>query len=340
MDIMSHILPRPEAVKRILIWHRGALGDLLLAGPALVAVSRHYQKARLVGVGKMERWGLLAGALPLEAVWSGDEGAWVWLFQEDAPLPQALRERLASFDLALVFTPRPPEVLLARLGQAGIPGVHWIPSFPLKGADGVAACQARHLAGLGLSFTPRPLRLKIKGNPGEDAGPEWPGAGPWVAVAPGSGHPLKNWPLPHYYAFTRALAWQEGLGIVWLAGPAEAAILPYLKGLAGAQDQVVRADLPLARVAAVLSRACLYVGGDSGLTHLAVAAGTPALALFGPTDPRVWAPPGEGVRVLTGPCQKAPCAEGREIPCPAPQCLADLDSATVVQAAVQIISRS
>jgi heptosyltransferase-2 len=335
----SASLPPPGAVKRILVWHRGALGDLLLAGPALMALSRHYWRARLVGVGDAGRWGLLSGTLPLEAVWSGDEGAWAWLFQEDAPLPRALKERLAPFDLALVFSPGPPAVLLARLGQAGIPAVHWIPSFPRGGGEAVGACQARHLAGLGLSLASLPLRLVGKGNSGRDDAPELPGPGPWVAVAPGSGALAKNWPLAHYYAFTRALAWQERLKIVWLAGPAEAAMLPFLSGLAGAQDQVLLSGLPLVRVAAVLSRGRLFVGGDSGLTHLAAAVGTPVLALFGPTDPRIWAPPGEAVRVLAGPCPQAPCARGREIPCPTPRCLADLSPETVLRAAAHLISR-
>ena len=46
-----------------------------------------------------------------------------------------------------------------------------------------------------------------------------------------------------------------------------------------------------------LARASLYIGNDSGITHLAAAVGTPTLALFGPTDPAVWAPRGPNVRV-------------------------------------------
>ena len=50
----------PAAVQRILIWHQGALGDLLVAGPALAALSRHYAGARITALGHPERWGLLA----------------------------------------------------------------------------------------------------------------------------------------------------------------------------------------------------------------------------------------------------------------------------------------
>jgi heptosyltransferase III len=57
-------------------------------------------------------------------------------------------------------------------------------------------------------------------------------------------------------------------------------------------------SLPLRTLAATLARASVYVGNDSGVTHLAAAAGTPAVAIFGPTDPAQWSPLGRAVRVL------------------------------------------
>jgi heptosyltransferase-3 len=328
-------LPPPEAVRQILIWHQGGLGDLLLAGPALAAVRRRYPGARLTGLGHPERWGLLSRTLSMEAVWDSRAADWAPLFS-DSPLPGRVRQRLAPFDLALVFSPRPQGGLLHKLGETGVPGVFWVPSFPESGREAVAALQARHLAALGLGYSPRPLQLA-----GVNAGemPDLPGPGPWLAMAPGSGQPLKNWPLTHYYEVSRALAWDHQLRVVWLTGPAEAAILPYIEGLAAAQGQMVLAGQPLARVAAVLSGCRLYLGNDSGLTHLAAAAGARGvLGLFGPTDPQVWAPPGERVRILAGPCPLAPCAAGREIPCPASQCLQDLSPEKVRAAAAALLA--
>ena len=60
------------------------------------------------------------------------------------------------------------------------------------------------------------------------------------------------------------------------------------------------ASLAPRTLAAILAQAGVYVGNDSGVTHLAAATGAPTLALFGPTDPAVWAPIGERVRVLRG----------------------------------------
>jgi heptosyltransferase III len=324
-------------ITKILIWHQGALGDLLLAGPALVAISHHYPKARLAALGHPERWGLLAQSLPLDEIWDSGEGQWASLFSTGA-LPLRIRERLARFQLALVFSPRPQATLEDRLHQAGIAAVHWLPSFPETGPDAVAVLQARRLAALGLRYLPAPFKLVIDDNPAEEPA-ELPNPGPWLAVAPGSGQARKNWPLSHYYEVSRSLAWQFSLKVVWLAGPAEEATLPYLKALAQAQGQMLVANRSLARVARILSRCRLYLGNDSGLTHLAAAVmGPDVLALFGPTDPRVWAPPGPHVHTLVAPCPQAPCGAGRTIPCPESHCLSALAPETVLAAATLLLS--
>jgi ADP-heptose:LPS heptosyltransferase len=217
--------------------------------------------------------------------------------------------------------------------------VQELPSWPPAGQKQVGAFLAAHLERLGLTVPSEPFRL-VMGEDWQDQAPPLSGPGPFLAVAPGSGHPCKNWPLPHYYEATRALAWQHGLRVIWLAGPAEEAILPYLRGLAAAQDHLLLTGLPLTAVAAVLARCLLYLGGDSGLTHLATAVGMPGvLALFGPTDPRVWAPQGKGVRILQAPCPPAPCAGARKIDCPEPRCLQDLTPDQVLTAAAAMLPR-
>jgi ADP-heptose:LPS heptosyltransferase len=203
-------------------------------------------------------------------------------------------------ELALVFSPRPRPTFLARLVQGGVLQAVWIPSFPQSGTDHVATVQARRLGELGLKETITPFRLRLEPGIWEEEGLD-PGDH-ILAIAPGSGHPAKNWPLFRYYEVARALAWEVGLKVLWLAGPAEESVLPYLQGLAVAQEQVVWAQEPLERVARLLARTQVYLGGDSGISHLAAAAGARrVVALFGPTDPRVWAPLGEHVTVLTPP---------------------------------------
>jgi heptosyltransferase III len=329
-------LPRPEQVHTLLIWHQGALGDLLLAGPALQALCRRYSGAVIIGAGHPERWGLLQETLGVSTVWDAGAGLWAWLYTSAGSLPPTLAERLSGLSLALIFSPRRDDHLLERLKEAGVAEVAWTPSFAAHGREPVRLLQARHLAQLGVSYAPEPFHLTL------DA-PDEPPVGlpldrPLLTVAPGSGHPQKNWPLSHYFEVTRALAWEHGLHPVWLAGPAEEAWLPYVQGLAKAQGHTLLADLSLRSVARVLALSHLHIGGDSGITHLAAAAGArQVLALFGPTDPRVWAPFGDNVTVATAPEECGPCAAGREIVRPDPYCLAKLTPEKVLTMAAAML---
>lgn len=105
---------------------------------------------------------------------------------------------------------------------------------------------------------------------------------PFLAIHPFSGSAVKNWPLESF----RALARRSPLPVRFCAGPEEDL------------DEAVHFE-SLWDVACWLASATAYVGNDSGITHLAAAVGTPVLACFRSTDPRVWAPRGRAeVRVI------------------------------------------
>jgi heptosyltransferase III len=105
----------------------------------------------------------------------------------------------------------------------------------------------------------------------------------FAVIHPFSGSPRKNWPLEKFRAVARGL--ERTLAVYWCSGPEDPPL-----------ENAVRID-DLYELACWLSRAALYIGNDSGITHLAAAAGTPVLALFGPTDPEIWGPRGPNVRI-------------------------------------------
>jgi heptosyltransferase-3 len=107
--------------------------------------------------------------------------------------------------------------------------------------------------------------------------------GNYAVIHPFSGSARKNWPLEKFRALAEKL--ERVMPVKWCAGEED-------PPLAGA----VRID-NLYELACWLAKARMYIGNDSGITHLAAAVGTPVLALFGPTDPEVWAPRGPHVRV-------------------------------------------
>ncbi|HVP45292.1 MAG TPA: glycosyltransferase family 9 protein [Bryobacteraceae bacterium] len=108
----------------------------------------------------------------------------------------------------------------------------------------------------------------------------------FAVIHPFSGSAKKCWPLERYRELANRL--EAHMPIRWCVGPEEP--------LPGA----VRID-DLYELACWLASARVYVGNDSGITHLAAAVGTPVVALFGPTDPRIWGPRGPNVRVIARP---------------------------------------
>jgi len=116
--------------------------------------------------------------------------------------------------------------------------------------------------------------------------------GRWLAIGPTANWGGKQWPAERYaelaWRLTRAGAPLAGARVAVFGGPGEQAAVAPLRDAVPVVDLVGRIDLPTA--AACLARATLYVGNDSGLMHLAAAAGAPTLGLFGPSREAHYAP--------------------------------------------------
>lgn len=126
-----------------------------------------------------------------------------------------------------------------------------------------------------------------------------PAGPPIIGLGPTANWSGKLWPPDRFVALYHALAARNpGARAAVFAGPgaAERAMAaPVLAALPGAIDLVGALGVPEA--SACLARCTLFVGNDSGLMHLAAAAGTPTLGLFGPTPAREYAPAGRRTAV-------------------------------------------
>ena len=132
------------------------------------------------------------------------------------------------------------------------------------------------------------------------------GEGPILAMAPAANWVGKMWPAEHFAQVARTLLGKGGElaggRLMVLGGPGDRGIAaPLLTAVPkGCRiDMIDREPLPV--VFAALAKARLFIGGDSGLMHLAAAAGAPTVGLFGPSDERLYAPWGEHIRVVRGP---------------------------------------
>jgi heptosyltransferase III len=166
---------------------------------------------------------------------------------------------------------------------------------------------AQLAAMLGLSPPPMPVawfdaadRVRVDKLVGTDA--------PLVVLAPTANWQPKVWPAERFAETFRALASRDlpGAVPVVLGGPGKSeramamklvAVLPEARDLVGV--------LTLPEVASLLARAALFVGNDSGLMHLAAAAGAPTVGLFGPTDAATYGPSGRAALAVVGDSMEA-----------------------------------
>ena len=132
------------------------------------------------------------------------------------------------------------------------------------------------------------------------------GSGPILAIAPAANWVGKTWPAERFAVLAAELLAPTGPmangRLLLLGGPSDRFAAEAVRRViprARLVDTVGRVDLLTAY--ALLRRARLFVGNDSGLMHLAAAAGAPTLGLFGPSDERLYAPWGPKARVQRGP---------------------------------------
>jgi heptosyltransferase-2 len=137
---------------------------------------------------------------------------------------------------------------------------------------------------------------------------------PVVALAPGAVGRGKRWSTARYAEVARTLA-AKGISVWVLGGPNETVLAREIVAAGGARvKDLTGNDLRDAIVA--LKAADAAVTNDSGLMHIAAALGTPTVALFGPTNPRLWAPLNPlaaALEPLPGPCPQCGASDCQDV---------------------------
>lgn len=136
--------------------------------------------------------------------------------------------------------------------------------------------------------------------------------GRWVAVSPGAAWESKRWPAARFGQVAKALR-ADGYRIALVGGPMDGALLDAVRAECAPDVDLTRESLAV--LAAALGRVALLIGNDSGLVHVTAAMGRPALAIFGPTSVRRWAPRAPGGAVSLG-LSCAPCSNHGSRACP------------------------
>ena len=143
-------------------------------------------------------------------------------------------------------------------------------------------------------------------------------ARPLIAVNPSARWEKKRWPITSYAALINQLIRELKAGIIILGSKEDIPLAEKISFLASGRPVVSAGKTSLKTLSALLERVDLLVTNDSGPMHIAAALGTPVVALFGPTNPGLTGPYGDGHIVIRkemecSPCLRGPCIHGRPI---------------------------
>ena len=292
---------------KILIIRPGALGDTLMLTPALAGM-KGLEDIHLVA----RRPGLDVLRPFVKTGMDYERGGWHRLFMDD-PLLIPTKPPLSTgggvgeaerLDLAVAFLSDRSGAVREKLKVlVPAPSIHVFPPLPQKNESVHAALYlAESLAATGCPITPARVI--------EDAVKRpllWGEAFPYpndrrIVFHPGSGGASKNHPPEFWTALLRdfrdTVAGKASLAV--LLGPAEEACLSfYREQLSGDETEILFSPEmgPLLRL---LKSARLFLGQDSGITHLAAMLGTPTIALFRNSNLKQWKPLGPTVEVIEG----------------------------------------
>jgi len=310
-----------------LIYHSGALGDFVTALPAIARWHALHAHARRILLGRPSHGRLARDFGLFDDVWDLDAAQYAPLFCDTST--DTVRALLHGIDAAWLCAD-PDSPIVRNINLAGIPEVHAHAPIPRSGTP-AAHYHLSHVPGAlpadASTATTQGVLSAARTMPcATDVPPRT------VALHPGSGSALKNWPLPRFVEVAQRLH-EDGLGILWILGPAEDGT-----GLPDGARVCRSPDLTM--LACTLARCALYVGNDSGVTHLAAAVGCPTVAIFGPSDAAVWTPHGARVRVVRSSTCEVAChltKTHRAATCDR-RCLTDVSVDKVVQVCRELLA--
>ena len=283
----------------ILVIRGGAIGDFILTLPAIGLLREAFPQTRLEILGYKHIVALAEGRYYADATRSIEYGGMASFFVPGGKLPEELVAYFSQFAQVISYLYDPDGFFEENLRRAGVK--NYLAAYARLDDSAHAARQlARPMERLALFLENEEATVHPTAEDRARAAAFLEGADgrPVIAFHPGSGGERKLWPLPEWQTLLCELRrlYSEAL-LLMVGGEADRERIAALQN-EGIWRQAV--DLPLPDLAAILEKAALYVGHDSGISHLAAAVKTPSVVLFGPTEPAVWAPAGAHVHVLRG----------------------------------------
>jgi ADP-heptose:LPS heptosyltransferase len=274
---------------RVLIIFPGALGDLICLLPALRALGRRCRGCSLELMAQAGLADFAVGRMGVSRGHSIDRREVSLLFSPAADAAMHAEEFFGAFASIHSFFAVDHQRVREVLTDACRGPVLFYPFRP-EAEPHVAAAYLQAVTGgeAEANIDPEFVGLELPGDDLAEARRIVAGCGAepgrYILLIPGSGSPDKNWPAENY----RQLAAQLGqfAAVLAVLGPAEDGLEGQFPNLPIIRNPALGALAGLARMASV------FVGNDSGVSHLAAAGGGRGVVIFGPTDPARWRPLG------------------------------------------------
>ena len=286
-------------MNRILVIRGGAIGDFILTLPAMKALRDASPMAHIEILGYTHIAELASNRFYANRVRSIEYAPLSRFFAKNSEFSEELAGYFEAFDLVISYLYDPDSIFENNLRRCGVRHIV-LGRGKLEQHKHAAEQLAEPIESLGIKvcdlapkFFPSPADQHFAQEFLRDQ------ARPLLAFHPGSGSEKRNWPLQNWIELGNWLLTKERFdgSILVVGGEADDVQNAKLEAVWSKPRVRFAKELALPHLGALLQDS-VFVGHDSGISHLAAAAGARCVLLFGPTDPDVWAPRGENVHVI------------------------------------------
>jgi ADP-heptose:LPS heptosyltransferase len=338
-DIPFH-MEKASEVQSMLVIHQGALGDFILSLPVLETLRKTFPMAKSVIMGYQRILELVKGRFYAEEILSIDQKGMASFFVPDGQLDLTLSHFLNTFDLMVVFGKNGEGNLIGNLKRVCRGDILPIQPFLTWGEDiHLTDHLLRQLARYGFPISDSDPRLYLRESDQEWGKDFWKRRGfgeeersRVIVIHPGSGSRKKVWPLVRFLELVNHLQAHQDLKPLIVLGPAEGAEVQKAFEEMRSSAPILAKGLSLIQLASVMKGCRLFIGNDSGISHMAASLGLPVVVIFGPTNPKVWSPRGERVRVVRLGIPCSPCPQEKFFQCKDFECMKGIEIKEVLQA--------
>ena len=277
---------------QILVIRGGAIGDFIVTLPVFAALREMFPQTRLeavsyTGVAQLAlAGGLLDGHRPIES------RQFAGFFAGKGDLDKDWSTYFNQFSVIISYLYDPDGNLqnnIKRVSEAQF----------IQGPHRPDETQSIHATDAMLKPLERLAIFGAESAPKLNLAADSVGAGKWLAIHPGSGSESKNWPISAWVNLIQELVAKTSWQILIVGGEAEGKKLETLQKVLPAERGRILRNSPLTSVAQALKGCELFLGHDSGISHLAAALDVPCVLIWGPSNQAVWAPRNPKVKLIS-----------------------------------------